>query len=108
MNMDAVGLVLIQRFQPEDQSKPICRQMIFALSFSLDMYTLTKTKDAGCGVRTHAHLCAEELKSSPLTTRANLLDDTCILLAAINTEAQCKPNNYTRPSFGAHRATTFD
>ena len=28
-------------------------------------------KNAGCGVRTHAHLSAEDLKSSPLTTRAN-------------------------------------
>ena len=28
---------------------------------------------AGCGVRTHAHFCTEDLKSSPLTTRANLL-----------------------------------
>jgi hypothetical protein len=28
---------------------------------------------AGYGVRTHAHLCAEDLKSSPLTTRANQL-----------------------------------
>lgn len=28
---------------------------------------------AGCGVRTHAHLCAEDLKSSPLTSRANQL-----------------------------------
>jgi hypothetical protein len=26
---------------------------------------------AGYGVRTHAHLCAEDLKSSPLTSRAN-------------------------------------
>lgn len=30
-------------------------------------------KGAGCGVRTHAHLCAEDLKSSPLTSRANQL-----------------------------------
>ena len=29
--------------------------------------------NAGCGVRTHAHLCAEDLKSSPLTSRANQL-----------------------------------
>ena len=28
---------------------------------------------AGYGVRTHAHLCAEDLKSSPLTSRANQL-----------------------------------
>ena len=28
---------------------------------------------AGCGVRTHACLCTEDLKSSPLTTRANQL-----------------------------------
>ena len=32
-------------------------------------------KLAGCGVRTHAHLCAEDLKSSPLTTRANQLNE---------------------------------
>ena len=30
-------------------------------------------KTAGYGVRTHAHLCAEDLKSSPLTSRANQL-----------------------------------
>ena len=30
-------------------------------------------KSAGYGVRTHAHLCAEDLKSSPLTSRANQL-----------------------------------
>ena len=28
---------------------------------------------AGCGVRTHAHLSAGDLKSPPLTTRANQL-----------------------------------
>ena len=34
---------------------------------------LREKKNAGCGVRTHAHLCAEDLKSSPLTSRANQL-----------------------------------
>lgn len=34
---------------------------------------LKKSTYAGCGVRTHAHLCAEDLKSSPLTSRANQL-----------------------------------
>ena len=37
-------------------------------------YVLYLKKIAGCGVRTHAHLCAEDLKSSPLTSRANQLN----------------------------------
>ena len=33
---------------------------------------MIERKHAGCGVRTHAYLCTEDLKSSPLTSRANL------------------------------------
>lgn len=34
-------------------------------------FACINSASGGCGVRTHAHFCAEDLKSSPLTTRAN-------------------------------------
>ncbi|KAE8647839.1 hypothetical protein Csa_000521 [Cucumis sativus] len=40
---------------------------------SLQKEKMEEGKNAGYGVRTHAHLCAEDLKSSPLTSRANQL-----------------------------------
>ena len=36
-------------------------------------YSNKPLQNAGCGVRTHAHLSAGDLKSPPLTTRANQL-----------------------------------